>query len=273
MKRKIIAIDREKCNGCGLCLPECPEGALQIIDGKAVLVSDLFCDGLGACLGECPQGALFVEEREAELYNEKKVLEEKIIPKGENVIKAHLKHLKDHEQEEYYKEAVALLREKGLDMTGEKSEKTPSFVCPGVQSRSFQADGGGNESTQRSCSSQLTQWPVQMKLINPDNSDFDGAHLLISADCVPYAYGDFHNRFLKGRKVITFCPKLDEGLEEYVEKLSRIFSQHDIKSTTVLRMQVPCCFGIVRIIEEALKRAGRVMAIREYVIAPDGRIL
>lgn len=273
MKRKIIAIDREKCNGCGLCLPECPEGALQIIDGKAVLVSDLFCDGLGACLGECPQGALFVEEREAEAYNENKVLEEQIIPKGENVIKAHLRHLKDHGQEEYYKEAVTLLREKGLEAPGEREEKTSAFVCPGVQSRSFQAGSENEGYPQTSPSSQLTQWPVQMKLVNPDNNDLEGAHLLISADCVPYAFGDFHNRFLKGRKVITFCPKLDEGIEEYVDKLSRIFAQHDIKSVTALRMQVPCCFGTVRIVEEALKKAGKVMAIREVVIAPDGRIL
>jgi ferredoxin len=269
MKRKIITVDREKCDGCGLCLPECPEGALQIIDGKATLVSDLFCDGLGACLGECPRGALSVEEREAEPYDEKVVMEKHIIPKGQNVIKAHLTHLKSHGEDEYYKTAIKTLEEKGIPLPGE--EQTPfAFTCPGQQPRTFKPDNTPPSSAGKS---QLTQWPVQMKLIHPDNSDFSGADLLISADCVPYAYGDFHNRFLKGRKVITFCPKLDEGIEEYVQKLSLIFARHEIKSVTVLRMQVPCCFGTTRIVEEALKRAGKVMVIREYVISSDGRIL
>jgi ferredoxin len=271
MKRDIITIDENKCNGCGLCVPGCPEGALQIIDGKARLVSDLFCDGLGACIGDCPQGAISVESREAVPYDEARVMEN-IIQAGPNTIKAHLKHLRDHDQQEYFEQAVAILLRQGIAVPKLDEESCPSGGCPGTAAKTI----GHPEQTnlpQGSVQSQLRQWPVQLHLINPSAPYLHQADLLIAADCVPFAYGDFHNRFVKGKVVMTFCPKLDQGIETYIEKLAKIFSTQEIKSVTIVRMEVPCCGGTELIVQRALEQAGVVKMVKVNVVSINGELM
>lgn len=276
MKRKIITIDENRCTGCGECVPDCPEGALQIIDGKARLVSDLFCDGLGACIGTCPEGAITVVEREAEPYDERRVMTENIIPKGPEVIKAHLKHLRDHGEGGYFAEAVSCLEEKGVAVPAlNDGASCHGGGCPGSRAIDLRKSPAVSVRPQENvqASSELRQWPVQLKLLNPGASYFDNADLLIAADCVPFAYGDFHERFLKGKIVIMFCPKLDPCRDEYIDKLATIFTGHNIKSITIARMEVPCCGGVTALVDEALDRSGKRCIIKEYVISVRGDIL
>ncbi|MDY0126581.1 MAG: 4Fe-4S binding protein [Candidatus Cloacimonadaceae bacterium] len=271
MKRQIIKIDEAKCTGCGACIPGCPEGALQIIDGKARLVSDLFCDGLGACLGNCPEHAIEVEEREAEPYSEAIVMQN-IMAAGENTIKAHLKHLHSHGEMKYYAEALEILKQAGFCTDSLTQEETMACGCPSTQTRTIEKA----ETTQTPAGviePELRQWPVQLTLMNPAAEYFENAELLISADCVPYAYGDFQRRFLKGKIVITFCPKLDADLERYVDKLAQIFILHSIKSVTIVRMEVPCCGGTEILLQKALEKAGKLHFVKVYVISVDGKIL
>ena len=268
MKRKIIEIDVAKCNGCGVCIPNCPEGALQLIDGKARLVSDLFCDGLGACLGECPRGAIRTIEREAEPYDERRVMAN-IVRQGAGSIRAHLKHLKSHGEFKYLETAVACLKEHGLPIPELEDPDKQSGGCPGTLAKKLagkpeKALGGG--------ASALRQWPVQLKLLNPAAEYFDHADLLISADCVAHAYGAFHRDFLAGKILVILCPKLDSDIEGYVEKLAEIFRRHEIRSVTVARMEVPCCGGTVAIVQEALKAAGKALEINIKTIGIDGEI-
>lgn len=277
MKRKIIKIDEEKCDGCGLCIPDCPEGALQIIEGKARLVSDLFCDGLGACIGTCPNGAISVEEREAEPYDEKRVMAN-IVKCGEATIIAHLDHLKNHNEMKLYEEAVEYLNEHNIDIPpdhacSEKHGEKMACGCPGSMAQEIKRENRHLEDVDVEIKSNLRQWPVQLKLLNPDARYFNNADLLIAADCVPFAYGNFHNVLLKNRIVITFCPKLDPYIDEYIEKMTAIFKTHDIKSITIARMEVPCCGGVNHIIEEALKKSGRDIPVKELVISINGVIL
>ncbi len=276
MKRSIITIDEDKCNGCGLCVPDCPEGALQVIDGKARLVSDLFCDGLGACLKTCPEGALFVEEREAEPYSERKVMEN-VVKHGANVIRAHLHHLKEHGEMKYLREAVEYLQEKGIPVPhhDESAHAGEACGCPGsaamdMRNRALERSAAGSSVP---VESELRQWPVQLKLLNPAAPYFDGADLLLAADCIPFAYGNFHRDFLFNRIVIMFCPKLDPYIEEYIDKLAAILSMHDIKSITVARMEVPCCGGVNAVLERAMEKAGKSVPVRETVIGIKGNIL
>ena len=253
MKREIITIDESKCTGCGLCIPNCPEGAIQVIDSKARLVSDLFCDGLGACVGHCPEDAITIEKREAEPYDEAKVMAN-IIKAGPNVIAAHLKHLADHGQEEYLEQAKSFLKARGIAVPNDAGK-------PGART----ADSGKQ--------SQLRQWPVQLQLLNPRAPYFKDADLLIAADCVPFSYSDFHDRFLKGKILIIFCPKLDQVGDVYLEKLAEIFKNNNIKSITTLHMEVPCCFGTTRLIEEALKRSGRSIPVKDLTISIKGDVM
>ncbi|MCB5259485.1 MAG: 4Fe-4S binding protein [Candidatus Cloacimonetes bacterium] len=271
MKRQIIKIDEDKCNGCGLCIPGCPEGALQLIDGKARLISDLFCDGLGACIGDCPQGAILVEEREAEPYNEAYVMEN-IMKAGENTIKAHLHHLKSHGEMKYYGQALDILKENAYDVDALTREETMACGCSGTQAKQIEPQTTETDSTGQ-LQSELGQWPVQLTLINPAAQYFDDADLLISADCVPYAYRDFHQRFLKGKIVITFCPKLDQDLERYIDKLAQIFTLHRIKSISIVRMEVPCCGGTEVLLQKALERAGKMHFVKVNIISVDGKII
>jgi len=270
VKRQIIKIDPETCTGCGDCIIGCPEGAIQLIDGKARLVSDLFCDGLGACIGTCPVGAITIEEREAEPYSEALVLEN-IIPHGENTIKAHLKHLKSHGETGYYTQALEILKAQGFDIEDLTREETMACGCSGTHARKLEPRSEAKPAGE--VESQLRQWPVQIQLLNPAAEYFDNADLLISADCVPYAFGDFHNRFLKDRIVITFCPKLDQQNDRYIDKLAQIFTLHKINSVTVVRMEVPCCGGTEFIVQKALEKAGKVHMVRLNVISVDGKII
>ena len=210
-KRKIIKIDDKKCNGCGLCIPNCPEGALQMIDGKARLISDLSCDGLGACIGHCPEGAITIEEREAQAYDEKEVMKN-IVKQGNNVVRAHLGHLKDHRQDTYLKEAMDFLKEKNIEIPKEfvKGDKNmhAHSGCPGAKMVDFskkQKSAKENESNSK-VESQLQQWPIQMHLIMPTAPYYQGKDVLLVADCVAYALGGFHPEYLKGKSIAIACP-------------------------------------------------------------------
>jgi len=273
MKRSIIVIDDEKCNGCGLCIPNCPEGAIQILDGKARLVSDLFCDGLGACMGHCPVEAIEVIEREAEPYSERKTMEN-IVKHGATVIKAHLKHLNDHGERGYLDQAISFLKEKGLNIPVYMEEKhIHQGGCPGSRIMDFTGEkeaalaSGGDIAEQKT---ELRQWPVQLKLLSPFAPYFKNAHLAVAADCVPFAYPSFHSKLLKGKALVIFCPKLDDGLDEYVEKLTEIIKNNDIQSLTAVHMEVPCCFGTVSMLEEALAKSGKTMPIENITISIKG---
>lgn len=275
MKRNIITIDEDKCNGCGLCVPDCPEGALQIIDGKVRLVSDLFCDGLGACLKTCPEGALLVEEREAEPYSEWKVMEN-VSKHGANVIKAHLHHLDEHGEIKFLNEALDYLKKNSIPVPEYKeAPATLACGCPGSSAQDMRKQGEKRVDTAGSSvriGSELQQWPVQLKLLNPMAPYFDNADLLLAADCVPFAYGNFHQDLLKDRIVVMFCPKLDPYIDEYTEKIAAILSNHVIKSITVARMEVPCCGGITAVLKRAMEKAGKDVPVREMVISVRGEI-
>ena len=286
-KRKIIKIDEEKCNGCSLCIPNCPEGALQIIDEKVRLVSDLFCDGLGACIGHCPEGAITVEEREAEEYDEKKVMEN-IVKQGKNVIRAHLNHLKEHDQAEYLKEAVDYLKERKIEVPREEESPPlehkcppagkhghPAFApCPGSKVMDFSGEGKPRpgKSDTLGAASQLRQWPVQITLVPPIAPYLKGADLLIAADCVPFAYADFHPHLLKGKVLLIGCPKLDDA-DSYKEKLTQIMKINDLKSITCAHMEVPCCFGLVDIVKSAISASGKEIPFSEVTLSVKGEEL
>lgn len=269
-KRKIIKINEEKCNGCGLCIPNCPEGAIQIIDKKARLISDLFCDGLGACLGHCPQGAITIEKREAKGYDERKVMGN-IVKQGKNTITAHLKHLQEHNQKEYLGQALDFLKEKDID-AGFK-EANSSSGCPGSRMMDFRnKEAGQKEKTVSRGESQLKQWPVQLTLVPASAPYFANADILISADCVPFACANFHEDLLKGKILLVGCPKLDD-VGAYEEKLAQIFRINNIKSVTYAHMEVPCCFGLVGIVQEAIQDSGKKIPFHEIVIAISGEKL
>ncbi len=275
-KRKIIRIDEEKCNGCGDCIPNCPEGALQIIDGKVRLISDLFCDGLGACIGHCPQEAITVEEREAQEYDERRVMEN-IVKQGKNVIKAHLEHLKGHGQDKYLQQAVDFLKERDIEIPLEKALHSahkhggPPPACPGSKMMDFRKKQGPaqeGESVSK-VASQLMQWPVQIMLVPPNAPYLNDADLLIAADCVPFAYGNFHQDLLSGRILLVGCPKLDD-VEFYKEKITQILKGNSIKSITCAHMEVPCCFGLVDVVKSAISASGKDMPFREVTISIKG---
>ncbi|MBN1759632.1 MAG: 4Fe-4S binding protein [Chitinispirillaceae bacterium] len=279
MKRKIITIDEGKCTGCGICIPNCPEGAIQIIDEKARLVSDLFCDGLGACLGHCPEGAINIEEREAEPYDERTVMKN-IIKQGPNVIKAHLRHLRDHNEQEYLAAALDELKAQGIE-TDEKTPAAPAPVhhgsgCPG--SRSFQFEGTPEPAplttdTGEAHPSELRHWPVQMHLISPSAGHYRSADVILAADCVAFSMGDFHRTFLKGKTLAIACPKLDQGKEIYQEKLRSLIDDARINTLTVIIMEVPCCGGLLHLAKQAAAEAVRKVPIKAVTVSIDGKVL
>ncbi len=231
MVRKIIHIDQEKCNGCGACASACHEGAIAMVNGKAQLIRDDYCDGLGDCLPACPTGAITFTQREAAPYDEA-------------AVQAHLAR--------------------------KKAEAPLPCGCPGSQSRAIHREESPAPAG-AAVSSQLRQWPVQIKLAPVNAPYFDGAHLLIAADCTAYAYGNFHQDFIRGKVVLIGCPKLDEG--DYTEKLTQIIRQNDIKSLTIVRMEVPCCGGIQRAATTALQHSGKFIPWQVVTIATDGRVL
>jgi ferredoxin len=297
MKRDIIVIDEDLCNGCGLCVPNCHEGALQIIDNKARLISDLFCDGLGACIGHCPEGALTIEKREAEPYDEVKVMK-LMLDKGENTINAHLNHLKDHGETEFLNQAIEYLKEIKFDMDlsafeenkksekeiieevfGAKSAHVPHSGfsgCPGSQAREFNLDQGQLDAaagTSVEVKSELRQWPVQLHLLNPQANYFRNADVVLTADCVAFSMGDFHTRYLKGKTLAIACPKLDSNLESYVDKLTSMINDSQINTLTVIRMEVPCCGGLVQMAQMAMHGADRKVPLKEIVIGVQGDVM
>lgn len=250
VKRKTIRIDEDKCDGCGLCIPACPEGALQIIDGKAKLVKESFCDGLGACLGDCPRGALAIEEKEVEEYDQEGVIDH-IREKSPELLERHLAHLKEHAHE---------LPEQRTD--------AGMSACPSARVLQWdrRGEGGPEGATARS---ELRQWPIQLHLVPPYAPYLKNADLALVADCVPFVYADFHRDFLKGRAVAIGCPKLDD-VAAYIDKLAQILKNSDIKSLTVVHMEVPCCHGFVHIVREALKKAGKEIPLKTVVIGVRG---
>ena len=240
MKRRIIQIDEQKCNGCGACAAACHEGTIAMVDGKARLMCEEYCDGLGDCLPACPTGAISFEEREAPAYDEQAVL--------------------------------AAKREKLAQ--AQKAEQTAPLPCgcPGTHAKRIERNA------QRVCDtpveqtpSELSQWPVQIKLVPVRAPWLDGANLLIAADCTAYAYGNFHRRFIRNRIALIGCPKLDEG--DYAEKLTAILRENDIKSLTIVRMEVPCCGGIESAAKRALQASGKFIPWQVYTVSTDGKIL
>lgn len=233
MVRKIVKIDAEKCNGCGLCAAACHEGAIGMVNGKAKLLRDDYCDGLGDCLPSCPTGAISIEQREAADYDEAAVNQNK----------------------------------------QNKSEAPLPCGCPGTQSKAIHRGSGRKAVCDDTTgnSSQLSQWPVQIKLAPVNAPYFENANLLIAADCTAYAYGDFHNRFIRNKVTLIGCPKLDEG--DYSEKLTEIIGRNNIKSVTVVRMEVPCCGGIENAVKKALQNSGKYIPWQVVTISTDGRIL
>ena len=232
MIRKIIKIDTEKCNGCGACAAACHEGAIEMIDGKAQLTREDYCDGLGDCLPACPTNAISFEEREAPAYNEAAVLAAK----------------------------------------QKKTQQPLPCGCLGTQSKAIQRESNVcSAQTPTPVASQLGQWPVQIKLAPINAPYFEGANLLIAADCTAYAYGNFHNEFIRNHITLIGCPKLDEG--DYAEKLTQIIANNNIKSVTVTRMEVPCCGGIENAVKRALLSSGKFIPWRVVIISTDGRIL
>jgi ferredoxin len=277
-KRKIISIDEEKCTGCAECIPNCPEGALQVIDGKARLVSDLFCDGLGACVGKCPEGAMTVEERVAKPYDEAKVMAN-IVKAGPNTIAAHLKHLKDHSACDYYNEALVYLKQNNITLPSEAKPQAPNpksqlaCGCPGSAVRQLDPQSSISNLESKMASprpSRLRNWPIQLTLIPPSAPYLKGADLLISADCVGSSHPNFHEDLVKGRVLIIACPKLDDA-EAYLEKLTRMFTESAPKTVTCVHMTVPCCFGLVQIVKRAIADSGKTIPFAEVTIDVDGK--
>jgi len=277
MLREIITIDEGKCNGCGLCVPGCPEGAIQVIDGKARLISDLFCDGLGACLGHCPEGAITIEKREAEPYDEHRVMEN-IIKAGPNTIRAHLSHLEEHGETAFLLTALDVLKEEKIPVPGDfkPAESIPCGTqgggCPGSRTLSFSRKKPA-ESPETAMPSELSQWPVQLHLVSPNAPYFRSADVVLAADCTAFAAGDFHRRFLRGKALAIACPKLDEGQDIYLAKLIAMIDQADINTLTVVMMQVPCCGGLLALAKKALASSGRKIPVKNVVVGLQGEIL
>ena len=232
MIRKIIKIDEEKCNGCGACAAACHEGAIEMVNGKARLTKEDYCDGLGDCLPACPTNAISFEEREAPAYNE---------------------------------EAVRQAKMKNFDV------KLPCG-CPGTQSKAIKRENDTQDISSASVlTSQLSQWPVQIKLVPVNAPYFDNANLLVAADCTAFAYGNFHNDFIRNHITLIGCPKLDDG--DYSEKLTAIISNNNIKSVKIVRMEVPCCGGIENAVKKALQKSGKFIPWQVVIISTDGKII
>ncbi len=237
VSRSLVRIREEKCTGCGLCILACAEGALKIVDGKVKLIDEQYCDGLGACIGECPEGAITIEEREAKQFDERAVEEH--------------------------------LRAKNKVLTGH-SVHPIHHSCPSTQVvRLERKTRKETVNTPEKRESMLSQWPVQLTLLPAKAPFFENADLLIAADCVPFAYANFHSDFLKDRTLVIGCPKLDDA-EFYKEKLAEIFKRSDIRSVTVINMEVPCCFGLYRLVKEAVNSSGKDVLLKQETISING---
>jgi len=240
--RKIIEIDEDKCTGCGECVTSCAEGALLIVNGKARVVNEVFCDGLGACIGECPTGALRIIERDAPEFDEK-------------AVEKHQRHAKKEEPV-------------GVEPCGCPSHNPMILTA----SRGKEVHGKHKKHEAEDLPAELTNWPVQWRLVSPSMPFFKGKDILIAADCVPFAYRDFHGKFLTGKPVIIGCPKLDDA-QGYLDKLTDIFKNGTPKSVTLVHMEVPCCHGLQRMVDEAVKRSGKNIPVRTTVVGIKGHIV
>lgn len=252
VKRNIIKINEELCNGCGLCAKGCHEGALQIIDGKARLISELYCDGLGACIGDCPMNAISVEEKEVEAYDEIAVIK-RIIPKGDKVLEAHLQHLKNHGEMNLLQQGIQYLKDNDIPVPA-LTQPQPQNVIPVSQLSAFKP------------MSASINWPVQLHLINPQSGVFNNADLLLVADCVAYANPKLYSELLVGKKLAIACPKLDVNKESYVNKLIQMIDDSKINSLTVAIMEVPCCGGLIRLVEMAMEKSQRKIPMNKIVV-------
>ena len=232
--RNIVKIDEEKCNGCGQCVTACAEGAIEIVDGKAKLISEIYCDGLGACLGQCPEDAITIEQREADEFDEE-------------ATNAHLAQ-------------------------AQKAPVQSNFVCPGMMTAKLRDSLETAEAEGVDVPSQLGQWPVQLKLVSPNAPYFANADLLLVADCVPFAMGDFHNRFLGGHSIAVGCPKLDDS-NFYIEKLTKILTANKLNSFKVIYMEVPCCSGLTHIAREAIAASGANISFEDVTIDLRGNVI
>jgi len=233
MKRNIVQIDPSKCNGCGLCIDACHEGALKLVNGKAQLVSDTYCDGLGACLPQCPTDAIRIVKREAAAFDEEAVKRQ----------------------------------------TAPRPQTKPAGGCPGAQAMDFRAAAPAKDEATGSVASQLRQWPIQLHLINPTAPYYQGADVLLTADCVAYALGGYHSHYLKGKSLAIACPKLDEGQDEYIEKIKSWIDEAQINTLTVMIMQVPCCRGLLALAEQAAAQAQRKVPVKRVIVGLQGEIL
>lgn len=269
MKRKIIKIIEEKCNGCGICATSCVEGAIQIINGKARLINEIFCDGLGACIGKCPQDAIIIEERKAKPYKEIETLKN-IIKYGNDTIIAHLKHLKEHGQEKYLSEALRYLRKNKINIDFQ-SLNEKHISCPHSTSKEIKRDKINKINGK--INSELSQWPIQLHLINPMAGYFQNADVLIAADCCAFSYGDFHRDFIKGKKIVIGCPKLDSNLDLYIDKIKTLIDEAKVKSIDVVTMEVPCCFGLVEITKQAISNSKRKIKFNHHIITIEGKLV
>jgi ferredoxin len=276
LKRKIITIHEEKCNGCGKCVTACHEGAIELVDGVAKLVSDIYCDGLGDCLPECPTGAIEMIEREAEEYDDDAVqrrMAERVSASSHTESGGHAGSHSHQGHGGHAQHADA----------GNHSQQghghAPHSGCPGSMSRLIQREEADTRTQDKPVPaavishrpSELAQWPIQLHLVNPANSYFDDADLLIAADCTAFAYGDFHKDFMKGRITMIGCPKLDDTTY-YTKKLVEILSLHTIRSITVVRMGVPCCGGILTAVKQAMLAAVTIVPYQEITININGEI-
>jgi ferredoxin len=242
MKRKIVKIDESKCNGCGLCVPNCAEGALRIVNGKAKLVSEVYCDGLGACLGHCPQGAITIEETEAEAFDEEAVRSH--LSKEEKQMDRKARHVHAHSG------------------------------CPGAMAMDFRREPPSkSETLAAKIGSELRQWPVQLCLVSPLAPYFQGADVVLSADCVAYSLGNFHSAHLKGKSLAIACPKLDDGQEIYSEKLKSLIDEAKINTLTVMTMEVTCCSGLAALAQSAAQEAKRKVPVKHITVSLRGEIL
>ncbi|MBN2719230.1 MAG: 4Fe-4S binding protein [Deltaproteobacteria bacterium] len=253
-KRSIVKIDEEKCTGCGLCVPACAEGAIQIIDGKARLVADNLCDGLGACLGDCPEDAITIEEREADEFDEA-------------AVEANIRQTPTASSSPV--RSVAASGHHGHGHGG-------GGGCPGMRTITFEDQPKGTVKPAENCgptSSALRQWPIQMHLVSPTAPYYIGADVLLAADCVAFSVGDFHQSYLQGKALAVACPKLDDGQDTYLRKLVAMIDDAKINTLTVMIMEVPCCTGLLGLAKEAASRATRKVPIKKIVVSLKGELL
>ncbi len=259
MRRDIINIDPDLCTGCGDCVQACPEGAIQLVDGKARLVADNYCDGLGACVGECPEGAISVDARESEPYDERRVMDN-IIPQGDEMVRLHLRHLKDHGAKQWLQEALSYLEEKGIPAPKAwDTEESQDCSCLTIHPPS--------------ASSEDVQWPIQLQLVPVRAPFLKGKELLLAANCSGFVREGIKDLYGKAAALVTACPKLDRDVPLYAEKIAAIVDDGGVTGITVVTMEVPCCRGLVKLVQDARVQASRKVPVTHVTLSRAGEVL